>query len=84
MLQALVPNSIKNLIQPDGAISRQFQLLLAALVQNSVPTTVDATTGLPLAGVILLPDAAKMPSGWKQEGTTVTLGGNVYKIITLA
>lgn len=84
MLRALVPNSLKNLIQPDGSISRQLQLLLTALVANSVPTTENATTGAPLAGAILLPNAAKIPTGWTQVGTTVTLGGNVYKIITLS
>lgn len=84
MLRAFVPNSIKHLIEPDGSISRQLQLLLGALVQNSVPTTVNATTGAPLAGAVLLPDAAKMPDGWTQLGASVTLGGNVYKIITLA
>jgi hypothetical protein len=83
MLQALVPNSLKNLINQDGSISRQLQLLLAALVQNSVPTTVNDITGSPLAGAVLLPDAAKIPNGWVQVGTTVTLGGNTYKIITL-
>lgn len=83
MLQALVPNSIKNLIQPDGAISRQFQLLLAALVQNSVPTTVNGTTGAPLAGAVLLPNAAITPNGWTQIDTLV-IGANTYKIITLA
>jgi hypothetical protein len=83
MLRALVPNSLKNLIQPDGAISRQLQLLLTALVQNSVPTSENAITGAPLAGAVLLPDAALIPSGWQQVGTTVTLGGNTYKIITL-
>lgn len=83
MLQALVPNSIKNLIQPDGSISRQFQLLLAALVQNSVPTTVNGLTGQPLAGAVLLPNAAIVPTGWTQIDTLV-IGGNTYKIITLA
>lgn len=83
MLRALVPNSLKNLIQPDGSISRQLQLLLSALVQNSVPTTVNASTGAALAGAVLLPDAAQIPAGWAQVGTSVTLGGNTYKIITL-
>lgn len=82
MIRALVPNSLKNLIQPDGAISRQLQLLLAALVQNSVPTTFDATLGTPLAGAVLLPDAALIPSGWTQIDTLV-IGGNTYKVITL-
>lgn len=82
MLQALVPNSLKNLIQPDGAISRQLQLLLSALVQNSVPTTVNATTGAPLAGAVLLPSAAKIPTGWQQIDT-LTIGANTYKVITL-
>lgn len=82
MLKALVPNSLKNLIQPDGSISRQLQLLLTALVQNSVPTTENATTGAPLAGAILLPDAALVPSGWTQIDTLV-IGGNTYKVITL-
>ena len=84
MLRALVPNSLKNLIQPDGSISRQLQLLLFALVQNTVPVTEDSSTGAPLAGALLLPNAAIVPNGWVQVGTTVTLGGNVYKIITLA
>lgn len=84
MLRAFVPNSIKHLIEPDGSISRQFQLLLSALVQNTVPTTVNATTGAALAGAVLLPDAAQIPTGWTQLGAPVTLGGNVYKIITLA
>lgn len=83
MLKALVPNSLKNLINPDGSISRQLQLLLFALVQNTVPTTENGSTGAPLAGAILLPDAALIPQGWVQVGSTVTLGGNVYKIITL-
>lgn len=82
MLRAIVPNSLKNLIQPDGAISRQLQLLLSALVQNTVPTTENATTGAPLAGAVLLPNAAKMPDGWKQIDTLV-VGLNTYKIITL-
>jgi hypothetical protein len=83
VIRALVPNSMKNLILPDGTISRQLQLLLTALVSNSVPVTENATTGAPLAGAILLPDTALMPAGWQQVGTTVTLGGNTYKIITL-
>ncbi len=83
MLRAFVPNSLKNLIQPDGSISRQLQLLLQALVQNSVPTTVDGTTGAPLAGVILLPNAAVTPDGWTQIDTLV-IGVNTYKVITLS
>lgn len=83
MLRALVPNSLKNLIQPDGSISRQLQLLLTALVQNSVPTTVNATTGAPLAGAVLLPNAAAVPSGWSQIDTLV-IGANTYKVITLS
>ena len=82
MLRALVPNSLKNLIQPDGSISRQLQLLLSALVQNTVPTTQDATTGAPLAGAVLLPDAAQIPNGWAQIDTLV-IGANTYKVITL-
>lgn len=83
MLRALVPNSLKNLINPDGSISRQLQLLLTALVQNSVPVSEDSTTGAPLAGAVLLPDAAIVPAGWTQVGASVILGGNTYKIITL-
>lgn len=83
MLKALVPNSLKDLIQPDGSISRQLQLLLFALVQNSVPTTVDSATGqTPLAGAVLLPNAAEIPSGWQQIDTLV-IGANTYKVITL-
>ncbi len=82
MLKAFVPNSLKNLIQPDGSISRQLQLLLTALVQNSVPTTEDATTGAPLAGAVLLPNAALVPPGWVQIDTLV-IGANTYKVITL-
>ena len=82
MLRALVPNSLKNLIQPDGSISRQLQLLLTALVQNTVPVTENGTTGAPLAGAVLLPDAALVPSGWQQIDTLV-IGANTYKIITL-
>jgi len=82
MLRALVPNSLKNLIQPDGSISRQLQLLFTALVQNSVPTTEDSTTGAQLAGAVLLPDAAIVPSGWTQIDT-LTIGANTYKVITL-
>lgn len=82
MLRALVPNSLKNLIQPDGSISRQFQLLLTALVANTVPVTENATTGAPLAGAVLLPDAAIIPQGWTQIDTLV-IGANTYKVITL-
>jgi hypothetical protein len=82
MLRALVPNSLKNLIQPDGSISRQLQLLLTALVANSVPVTEDSTTGAPLAGVVLLPNAAITPPGWTQIDT-LTIGANTYKVITL-
>lgn len=82
MLRALVPNSLKNLIQPDGSISRQLQLLLTALVANSVPVTENGTTGAPLAGAILLPDAALIPTGWTQIDT-LTIGANTYKVITL-
>lgn len=82
MLKALVPNSLKNLIQPDGSISRQLQLLLFALVQNTVPTTENATTGAPLAGAVLLPNAALIPAGWTQIDT-LTIGANTYKVITL-
>lgn len=82
MLRALVPNSLKNLIQPDGSISRQLQLLLTALVQNTVPVTEDSSTGSPLAGAILLPDAAIVPAGWTQIDT-LTIGANTYKVITL-
>ena len=81
MLKALVPNSLKFLLNPDGTISRQFQLLLSALVQNSVPTTQDIS-GNALAGVILLPDAAQIPVGWKQIDS-LTIGANTYKVITL-
>jgi hypothetical protein len=83
MLRALVPNSLKNLIQPDGSISRQLQLLLTALVANSVPVTENATTGAPLAGAVLLPNAAKIPPGWTQIDT-LTIGANTYKVITLS
>ena len=83
MIRALVPNSLRNLIQPDGSISRQLQLLLSALVQNSVPVTENNTTGAPLAGAILLPNNAVMPTGWKQIDT-LTIGANSYKVITLA
>lgn len=83
MQKALVPNSLKNLIQPDGAISRQLQLLLSALVQNTVPTTQNATTGAPLAGAVLLPNAADIPAGWSQIDT-LTIGANTYKVITLS
>lgn len=82
MLRAFVPNSLKNLIQPDGSISRQFQLLLQALVQNSVPTTENSTTGALMAGAILLPDAAVVPPGW-QVIDTLVIGVNTYKVITL-
>jgi hypothetical protein len=82
MLRALVPNSLKNLINQDGSISRQLQLLLTALVQNSVPVTEDSSTGAPLAGAVLLPNAAVVPSGWTQIDTLV-IGLNTYKIITL-
>lgn len=82
MLRALVPNSLKNLIQPDGSISRQLQLLLTALVANSVPVTEDSTTGAPLAGAVLLPNAAITPPGWTQIDT-LTIGANTYKVITL-
>lgn len=82
MLRALVPNSLKNLIQPDGAISRQLQLLLTALVANTVPTTENGTTGAPLAGAVLLPDAAIIPQGWQQIDTLI-IGANTYKVITL-
>ena len=83
MQKPLVPNSLKNLIQPDGSISRQLQLLLSALVQNSVPTTQNATTGAPLAGAVLLPNAADIPPGWSQIDT-LTIGANTYKVITLS
>jgi len=82
VLRALVPNSLKNLIQPDGSISRQLQLLLTALVANTVPVTEDGTTGAPLAGAVLLPDAAIVPQGWVQIDTLV-IGANTYKVITL-
>lgn len=83
MLRALVPNSLKNLIQPDGSISRQLQLLLTALVANTVPVTENATTGAPLAGAVLLPNAAIVPQGWTQIDTLV-IGANTYKVITLS
>jgi hypothetical protein len=82
MIRPLVPNSLKNLIQPDGSISRQLQLLLTALVSNSVPVTDDGA-GTALAGAVLLPNAALTPPGWTQIDTLV-IGPNTYKIITLA
>ena len=81
MQKPTVPNSLKNLINADGTISRQLQLLLMALVQNSVPTTQNSS-GTPLAGAILLPAAAQIPDGWKQIDT-LTIGSNAYAVITL-
>ncbi len=83
MQKPLVPNSIKNLVEENGNASRQLQLLLSALVANTVPVTEDSTTGAPLAGAVLLPNAAITPSGWTQIDT-LTIGANTYKVITLS
>lgn len=83
MQKPLVPNSIKNLVEENGNASRQLQLLLSALVANTVPVTENSTTGAPLAGAVLLPNAAIVPSGWTQIDT-LTIGANTYKVITLS
>lgn len=83
MQKPLVPNSIKNLVEENGNASRQLQLLLSALVANTVPVTENSTTGAPLAGAVLLPNAAITPSGWTQIDT-LTIGANTYKVITLS
>lgn len=83
MQKPLVPNSIKNLVEENGNASRQLQLLLSALVANTVPVTEDSTTGAPLAGAVLLPNAAITPYGWTQIDT-LTIGANTYKVITLS
>lgn len=81
MQKPLVPNSLKHLIENDGSISRQLQLLLSALVANSVPVTDDGA-GTPIGGAVLLPNAALVPPGWTQIDTLV-IGANTYKVITL-
>lgn len=78
-----VPNSLKNLVEESGNASRQLQLLLSALVANSVPVTENSTTGAPMAGAVLLPNAAITPAGWTQIDT-LTIGANTYKVITLS
>lgn len=83
MQRPFVPNSLKNLIQEDGSVSRQLQLLLEALVQNTVPVSNDAGSGTQMAGAVLLPNAANVPNGWTQIDT-LTIGANTYKVITLA
>jgi hypothetical protein len=81
MQKPLVPNSLKHLINDDGSISRQLQLLLSALVANSVPISQDSG-GTPVAGAVLLPNAASVPPGWTQIDTLV-IGANTYKIISM-
>jgi len=83
MQKVVVPTSQKGLVEENGFPSRQLQILLSALASNSVPTTTNASTGALLGSVVLLQNAAKMPSGWQQVGTdTITIGTNVYKLIT--
>lgn len=83
MQKVIVPTSQKGIVEENGFPSRQLQILLSALAANSVPTTVNATTGVLMGSVVLLPSAAKMPTGWAQIGTdTITVGTHVYKLIT--
>lgn len=81
MQKVVVPTSQKGIVEANGFPSRQLQILLSALAANSVPTTEDSTTGAPLGAVILLQNAAVMPSGWQQIDTLV-IGANTYKLIT--
>ena len=81
MQKVVVPTSQKGIVEENGFPSRQLQILLSALAANSVPTTENSTTGAPLGAVILLQNAAVMPSGWTQIDTLV-IGANTYKLIT--
>jgi hypothetical protein len=81
MQKPLVPNSLKHLINDDGSVSRQLQLLLSALVANSVPIGQDSG-GTSVAGAVLLPNTASVPQGWTQIDTLV-IGANTYKVISM-
>lgn len=81
MQKPLVPNSLKHLINEDGSVSRQLQLLLSALVANSVPVAT-TSAGVEVAGAVLLPNAATVPPGWIQIDTLV-IGANTYKVISM-
>lgn len=81
MQKVIVPTSQKGIVEETGFPSRQLQILLSALAANSVPTTTNSSTGALMGSVILLQNAAVVPSGWTSLGTTI-IGGNTYKLIT--
>lgn len=81
MQKVIVPTSQKGIVEENGFPSRQLQILLSALAANSVPTTTNSSTGADLGAAVLLPNAAVIPSGWSQIDT-LTIGANVYKVIT--
>jgi len=82
MQQPRVPNSMKELVDEHGNATRQLQLLLSALVANSVPIGFTAA-GVQTAAAVLLPNAAAVPTGWTQIDTLV-IGANTYKVISMA
>lgn len=81
MQKVIVPTSQKGIVEQNGFPSRQMQILMSALAANSVPTTTNSSTGVDMGAAVLLPNAAVIPSGWSQIDT-LTIGANVYKVIT--
>lgn len=81
MQKVIVPTSQKGIVEANGFPSRQMQILMSALAANSVPTTTNSSTGVEMGAAVLLPNAAVIPSGWSQIDT-LTIGANVYKVIT--
>jgi hypothetical protein len=83
MQRSIMPTSVWAVVDEAGRLSRQFQQFFGVLAQNSIPVTND--TNAPhamMSGLVLLPDSAKLPSGWKQIDTLV-IGLNTYKVIGL-
>ncbi len=81
MQRPVTPTSVWSAIDDKGRMTRLFQIFLGVLSQNSVPVSNDAGGAL-VSALVLLPNAAVMPKGWKQVDTLV-IGGNTYKVIGL-
>ena len=79
MSQLLItPSSIKNIVEPSGEPSRNFQFWMAAVVDNLKSLL---ATQVPAGGIVLWPNASPLPTGWTDTGDTLTIGANTYKLL---
>ena len=83
----VTPSSVKNLVDPNGLASRNLQLWLAGVTNNTNQNTTNiaalqANIVFPPGGIILWPNATPVPTGRVDQGGTIVIGANTYKPIS--